>query len=191
MYLFIYLFTFESFKVASLGRLSMVRFFTAAVHRIRQNASSDSSTSPVELFCAIFNWRYPRVTSCDVIQGAFPKHSGKRTVTCKMSTSHEEHLLLELMEEDLVLEKITYTLLMTRRQLLRTSKRKHRYWIHDILKRRVEQGAARGKTPLCDVIGEFPRGQPQSGAVKIQHCWIFNRMAWRPDRQIGPWETTK
>ena len=27
-----------------------------------------------------------------------------------MSTSHEEHLLLELMEDDLVLEKITYTL---------------------------------------------------------------------------------
>ena len=48
------------------------------------------------------------MTSCDVIQGAFPKHSGKRTVTYKMSTSHEEHLLLELMEEDLVLERITY-----------------------------------------------------------------------------------
>ena len=40
-----------------------------------------------------------------------------------MSTSHEEHLLLELMEEDLVMERITYALLMTRRQLLRTSKR--------------------------------------------------------------------
>ena len=58
-----------------------------------------------------------------------------------MSTSHEEHLLLELMEEDVVMERITYALLMTRRQLLRTSKRKHRYWIHNILKRRVEQGA--------------------------------------------------
>jgi len=51
-------------------------------------------------------------------------------------------LQIEWMEEEFLLKNIEQ--LVSLRKLLlskRLRKRKHRYWVHDILKRRLEQGA--------------------------------------------------
>ena len=50
-------------------------------------------------------------------------------------------LQLEMMEEDLLFQGIAEIVSLKRRLLSGSRKRKHRYWVHDIVKRRFEKGA--------------------------------------------------
>ena len=49
--------------------------------------------------------------------------------------------LLEMMGEELMYENITKIVSLKKRILSGRCKRKHRYWVHDILRRRLQQGA--------------------------------------------------
>ena len=57
-------------------------------------------------------------------------------------------LQLELMEEEFLLQNIAQIVSLKWRLLSgRLRKRNHRYWVHDILKRRLEHGADHNLNP--------------------------------------------